>query len=117
MTVNVLTAEDAVAIYERTQDGESNILIALDFEVTPQTVSAIKLGQNWGHATGQVRIRAPKQQLSVEDVLAIDKALTAGGKPIPLAREFNVAVQTIRNIQTGRNWTQVTGRTNTRKKY
>ena len=116
MSQKVLTDEDAQAIYERAWGEDTNLVIAVDFMVTPQTVSDIKTGRTWGHITGQRMLRTPKRQLSVADVLAIDKELRAGRRVKDVAASYAVVGQTIRNIESGRNWSHITGRPYNRRK-
>lgn len=116
MAEKVLTDEDAKAIYERAWGQDTNLVIAVDFMVTPQTVSDIKTGRTWGHVTGQRMLRTPKRQLSVADVLEIDHALRQGRRVKDIAADYAVVDQTIRNIQSGRNWSHITGRPYNRRK-
>lgn len=44
-----LTKEDILVIRKRRQSGETQTLIAADFGVAPQSISAIILGKNWNH--------------------------------------------------------------------
>lgn len=111
MYESVLTEDDVRFIYQALLDGDSQVLLARDFDVTPQSISAIKTGRTWSHVTGQTLTETHRCKLTVDDVLAIDTALRAGAKNIDLAREFSVSNQLISNIRRGRDWTWVTGRT------
>jgi DNA-binding NarL/FixJ family response regulator len=55
---HVLTREDVLAIDKALREGVRGTVIAWEFEISPQTVSAIKLGRNWGWITGRT---APKK--------------------------------------------------------
>lgn len=48
----VLTREDVEIINERLKNGEQGAVIARDFAVSQQSVSAIKTGATWSHVTG-----------------------------------------------------------------
>lgn len=111
----VLTEDDVRFIYQQLKAGEPQALLARDFDVTQQSISAIGTGRTWGHVTGQVLRETHRCKLTVDDVLAIDAAIRAGAKNIELAREFSVSNQLISNIRRGRDWTWVTGRTPTRR--
>jgi len=111
----VLTEDDVLFIYEALQDGEAQAILARDFDITQQSVSAIWTGRTWSDVTGKVLQESHRCKLTVDDVLAIDTALRAGAKNVDLAREFSVSNQLISNIRRGRDWTWVTGRTPKRR--
>lgn len=48
----MLTPEDVRIINERLQQGEKGAVIARDFAVSQQSVSAIKTGETWNWLTG-----------------------------------------------------------------
>ena len=52
MSGPVLEPEDVLVINERLQRGEMGAVIARDFAVAQQSVSAIKTGKTWGRVTG-----------------------------------------------------------------
>jgi DNA-binding XRE family transcriptional regulator len=112
----VLTEDDVRFIYQALRDGESQVLLARDFDVTQQSISAINTGKAWAHVTGQVFVPTSKRKLTVDDVLAIDAGIRAGIKNQQLADEFDVSNQIISNIRRGRDWTWVTGRIPNRKR-
>jgi hypothetical protein len=117
MAETALTEDDVRYIYAALQDGESQVLLARDFDVTQQSISAINTGKAWGHVTGKVFVSNPRRKLTVDDVLAIDAGLRAGVRNQQLADEFEISNQLVSNIRRGRDWTWVTGRTpNNRRK-
>jgi transposase-like protein len=50
---HVLIYEDVRAIDQALREGVRGTVIAKEFGVSDRTVSAIKLGRNWGHVTGR----------------------------------------------------------------
>lgn len=52
MSNGVLTPEDVEVINERLQRGEKGAVIARDFAVSQQSISAIKTGDAWNWLTG-----------------------------------------------------------------
>lgn len=55
MSSKVLTREDVEVINLRLQEGEKGAVIARDFAVSQQSISAIKTGESWGWLTGNKR--------------------------------------------------------------
>ena len=114
MNQHVLTAEDALVIYQRLVEGERGSDIARDFAVSQQTVSSIRTGRTWGHTTG-VRPDAPRPNtergaLSRADALAVDALLKEGVEVAVLARTYGVSYQTIYALRIGKSWAWLTGR-------
>jgi uncharacterized protein (DUF433 family) len=111
-----LTEDDVRTIYQALQEGESQPILAIEFGVTQQSVSAIRTGKAWSSVTGQILIPSKRAQLTVEDVEAIDDALRAGVSGRILAEDYAVSEQAISNIKCGRDWSWVTGRSPKRRK-
>lgn len=114
MTAHVLTPEDVEVIHERLLKGHKGVDIARDFAVSQQTVSSIRTGECWGHATG-VRPDAPRPNsdrgiLSRADVLTVDALLREGVEVGVLARSYGVSYQTIYAIRMGTSWGWLTER-------
>jgi len=110
MADKVLTEEDVRLIYKALKDGEPQGMLAREFGVTQQSISAINNGAAWSAVTGEIHKPSRRSQLTVEDVRTIDQALRAGGSAAALAKDYSVSEETISNIKRGRNWTWVTGR-------
>ncbi len=110
MAEHQLTAEDALAIYQAVRNGEPQAVLAAEFGITQQSVSAINTGASWSSVTGQAFHATHRAQLTVDDVRAIDEALKAGVSNKVLAQDYAVSNQAISNIKCGRDWVWVTGR-------
>jgi non-canonical (house-cleaning) NTP pyrophosphatase len=110
MVRRVLSESDVLIIFEAVKDGEAQVLLAADFGVSQQVVSEIMTGKSWGHVTGQVLKTSPRCKLTIEDVMAIDKAIAQGISNRAIAADYVVSEQAISNIRCGRNWSEVTGR-------
>lgn len=111
----VLDEEDVMVIFQRLQDGERGAVIARDFAISQQSVSAIKTGKVWGHVTGlgeplDPRSRITNSKLTEADVLVIDSRLRAGESVTPIAADYGVCYQTVRDIKLGISWAWLTGR-------
>lgn len=116
MSSGVLEEEDVKVIFERLQQGERGAVIARDFAVSQQSVSAIKHGKVWGHVTGlsEPKVRAPRDRvtystLTEAQVLEINRRLKSGSRKQDLAELFDVSYSTIHAIEKGRAWGWLTG--------
>lgn len=105
-----LTAEDVLVIWDALRDGVPQPLLAQEFDVTQQSISAINTGKAYSELTGKVLVSSRRAVLTVEDVLAIDEALRAGVSGKVIAEDYAVSEQAISNIKCGRDWSWVTGR-------
>ena len=110
-----LTEADVRIIHEALLDGESQPILAIEFGVTQQSISAIHTGKAWGHVTGKALVPTRRAKLTVEDVEAIDDALREGVPGRVLAEDYAISIQAISNIKCGRDWSWVTGRSPKRR--
>lgn len=104
----ILTAEDALVIYERAQAGERQSAIARDFAVSEATVSAIKCGYYWNDVTGHERVRplTPRQ----EQTRAIYSAYWDEKQPVHLiAQRFGVSRSHVYDVRNGTTRPEITG--------
>lgn len=114
----VLSKEDVLVINERLLAKERGAAIARDFEVSQQSISAIKTGESWGHVTGRgtkqpaspERMNTKSAVLTVAQVREIADRLDGGARQTVLAEEYNVSTQTIYSIKSGLAWGWLTGR-------
>lgn len=105
-----LADEDVRVIWTALREGVPQPLLAQEFDVTQQTISAINTGKAWSNVTGKVLVASRRAVLTVEEVMAIDTALRAGVSGRVIAEDYDVSEQAISNIKCGRDWSWVTGR-------
>jgi LysM repeat protein len=104
-----LKSEDIKKILERRLQGESAESIAKDFSISSATIYRIEKGKNWKilkikpvHANRTQGQHHHLSKLSDKNTLKIRKLIAAGIKGVVLARKFNVSVNVISNIKTGK---------------
>lgn len=115
MSQHILLPEDVEVIWERLQAGESGRLIAQDFAVAQQTVSAINTGKIWNSVTHLVEPPPPdankhRSKLTRTDALEIDRLIDEGLGTTAIASLYDVSCSAISQIKSGKTWSDVTGR-------
>lgn len=115
-----LTEQDVLQIVERIKLGDGIKAIAEDFNVAHSAVSAINVGRFWKSVTGRTIADADPNSrrgsklrgiLTERDVEEIIERLSIGESQVSIARSFGVTPQCISDINTGKIWSWMTGRT------
>ena len=107
-----LKEEEVLQIRERRAAGESIVVLATDFNVTPTLINKIATGQIWpgvgGPIIGTWEI-CINRKLTAADVISIRERRAAGEQIVPLGKEFNMNHSAIAGICLGKTWKHVGG--------
>ena len=103
-----LGPEQARAIAERIAAGERHVAIAEQFDVSVETVGAIKSGKRWATAIGaELRARmavATATTLDAASARRVMSALEAGQSGRSIAGEFGISPSMVSAIKHGQAW-------------
>lgn len=98
----------AQAILDRIATGESQKNLAIEFGVSPSTISNLVAGKSWPHLRrGGTSKTRHGTKLTAADIVVILRRLQAGEKPSQVALDYGVTRQAIANIKKGKAWGDV----------
>lgn len=109
-----LTDVEVSAIYRRVWAGELQTHLAVEFGISREVISNIKLGRAWTHITGHVAAFATgpsrsNARLSSDQAVEIYRRCHSGERDDALAAEYGVKRSAVNNIRNGWSWQQFTG--------
>jgi hypothetical protein len=116
MASSQLTEDDVLFILAEVRKGKRGVQsrLAIEFDVTQQTISEIATGKSWSSLTGVTYVRRPHAKISKDTVLQVDAAIRAGMPVQEITARFNLPAGTVSQIKNGKRWAGVTGRPNRR---
>ena len=104
-----LQPDQALAIAERIAAGERQVAVAKRFDISVETVSAIKSGKRWSDVIGdelRKRMQAASPIIALDEAAArgIMRALEAGHSGRCIAEEYGISASMVSAIKHGRAW-------------
>ena len=98
----------AQAILDRVASGDKQKNLAIEFRVSPSTISNLVAGKSWPNLKrSPVSKTRHGTKLTVADIQVILRRLLAGEKPSQVALDYGVTRQAIANIKKGKAWGDV----------
>ena len=98
----------AQTILNRVAQGEKQKNLAIEFGVTPSTISNLVAGKSWPHLRRSAASKTRHgTKLTSADIQVILRRLQAGEKPSQVALDYGVTRQAIANIKKGTAWGDV----------